>query len=222
MGKIAMGVTNAGMQRNAASHREKLKELFFELEDALLLARMLPGQTLTLQEFAALGRASLPDMKAVLPDLVATGLIVADGAQVTAKALDPNAMFATLPRRMVLEIAIVRGAAAKADDAQIKAMQASEALQRRCAMVGDMDGLMTAERKLERLLVEAAGLEAAGTELISIKREFRRAWCAINRLKNFTHVATIRTALVAAIAARDPEAAEAQVRVFFDHLMRTY
>jgi hypothetical protein len=81
---------------------------------------------------------------------------------------------------------------------------------------------MLAERELEALMVKAAGLEAEGAELKRIKQEFRRAWCAVNRLKDFTNVADIRKALVAALAARDVKAAEKQVLVFFEHLIRTY
>ncbi|MGL4242539.1 MAG: hypothetical protein ACRCTI_15625, partial [Beijerinckiaceae bacterium] len=83
-------------------------------------------------------------------------------------------------------------------------------------------GLILAERDLETLMVQASGLAAEGAELKEIKQEFRRAWCAVNRLRDFTNVADIRKALVAALVARDAEEAEKQVLVFFDHLIRTY
>jgi DNA-binding GntR family transcriptional regulator len=217
-----MGAVDNGHRRDAASHAGKLEELFRELEDAILLARIAPGQRLVLREFAALGRATLRDAEAILPRLAATGMLAFDGVHVAVKALDQNAMFATLPRRMELEIRIVRAAAEKATDAQLRAMRASEALQSRCALVGDMEGLMAAERVLERLLAEASGLLADGAELREIKVEFRRAWCAVNRFRSFTNVSSIRTELVAAVAQRNPDAAEAQVRVFFDHLLRSY
>jgi DNA-binding GntR family transcriptional regulator len=196
--------------------------LLESLRDAVLLARLAPGQRVTLREFAGMARADERQLAVVLPELEASGLIAVAAGHVTARPLDSNAMFATLPRRMELEIRIVRSAALGASEEALGRMQASEAVQRRCAMVGDMDGLMRAERELERLLVEASGLHEDGAELVRIKREFRRAWCAANRLRDFTNVASIRTALVAAIAARDVEAAEAQVRVFFDHLVRSY
>jgi DNA-binding GntR family transcriptional regulator len=131
-------------------------------------------------------------------------------------------MFASLPRRMELEIKIARAVAERASDNEVAAMQASQAMQSRCAKVGDLDGLMRSELELEKLLIRVSGLQREGEELARIKREFRRAWCVANRLRNFTHVADIRKSFVAALAQRDADAAEAQIRVFFDHLMRTY
>jgi DNA-binding GntR family transcriptional regulator len=200
----------------------RAKELLAELKDAVLLARVAPGQRLSRAAFAGFGRASERDLEAVLPAILATGLVTLDGDAVVARPLDANAMFATLPRRMEIELAIVRAAAQQASDQSLKAMRASEAQQQRCALIGDMDGMMQAERELESLLVEASGLHGEGAELKAIKQEFRRAWCAANRLRDFTNVANIRTALVAAIAARDVAASEQQVRVFFEHLIRTY
>jgi DNA-binding GntR family transcriptional regulator len=200
----------------------RAKELLAELTDAVLLARVAPGQRLTQGEFAALGRASAVELATVLPVLAASGLVSIDGEQVLVRPLDPNAVLATLPRRMELELRIVRAVVVSASDVQLKEMQASEAMLRRCATLGDMDGMMHAERQLEALMAEASGLQSEALELTAIKREFRRAWCAANRLRTFTHVASIRTALVAAIAARDVQAAEKQVLVFFDHLLSTY
>jgi DNA-binding GntR family transcriptional regulator len=193
-----------------------------ELLDAVRLARLAPGARLSLREFAAVGRATEAQLLAVMPDIVRTGLVVVDGESVIVRPLDAGAMLAKLPRRRELEISIARAAALNASEDQLKAMQASELVQRRCAMIGDMDGLMAAERELERLLVAASGLAEEGAELKAVKQEFRRAWCSANRLRNFTNVANIRTALVAAIAARDADAAEEQIHVFFRHLLQTY
>ncbi len=217
-----MGAEPEGRPPGAGDCGRQGERVLAELIDALRLARLAPGQRLSMRELAAAGRGSEADVAEILPRLAGTGLVAVEGPAITVRPLDPNAMFATLPRRRELETVIARAAAVRATDAQLRMMKASEALQSRCAKVGDMDGLMTAERELERLLIEGSGLTAEGEELIGIKHEYRRAWCAANRLRSFTNVANIRTALVAAVAARDPDAAEAQVQVFFDHLLRTY
>jgi DNA-binding GntR family transcriptional regulator len=198
------------------------EQLTGELVDAVRLARLAPGARLAKSAFAALGRATEEQLLVVMPAIVATGLVTVEGDDIVVRPLDKDAIFATLPRRRELEIAIARAAAAKASEDQLKAMQASELVQRRCAMIGDMDGLILAERDLERLLVAASGLVDEGAELMAIKQEFRRAWCSANRLRDFTNVANIRAALVAAVAARDADAAEAQIHVFFTHILQTY
>jgi DNA-binding GntR family transcriptional regulator len=190
--------------------------------DAVLLARIEPGAEMSRRDFAVRSRAQPQEVEAALGALAGMGLVAIDGDRVVVKPCDVAGVLSNLERRRELEVMIVRGAALKAADGQLHEMLASEALQKRCALVGDMDGLMSAERRLERLLVEASGLYAEGDELTRIKIEFRRAWCAANRLRTFTQVANIRTALVAAIAARDPDGAEAQIHVFFDHLVRCY
>jgi DNA-binding GntR family transcriptional regulator len=185
-------------------------------------ARAAPGARLTKQAFGQLGRATEAELEGVLAELVATGLVAVDGDTIAIRPLDTDAMFATLPRRREIEIAIARIAAEKASNADIKALQSSQMLQNRCAMVGDLDGLIQAESVLEGRLIEASGLHAEGEELREIKQEFRRAWCAKNRLRDFTDAARIRDELVQAIARRDPDAAERQIHVFFDHILSNY
>jgi DNA-binding GntR family transcriptional regulator len=190
--------------------------------DAVLLARIPPGTIMTVQEFRVALRAADHEVRPALDILQAMGMVTCDGDRV---AIAPCAMadvLSHLNRRRELETRIARAAALNATEDQLKAMYASQALQKRCALVGDMEGLMTAERQLEGLLGASSGLLAEAEELSRIKIEFRRSWCAANRLKTFSNVADIRTALVAAIVARDPDAAEAQVQVFFDHLLRSY
>jgi DNA-binding GntR family transcriptional regulator len=197
-------------------------KLLAELMDAVRLARIAPGQRMSLRTFAALGRATDRQLDEVLPELAASGLVTVADGHVTARPLDRNAMLSALPRRIELETKIVRAAAVGASGSEIQALQECQAQQQRCAILGDIDGLIQGERELERLLAKAAGLHDEALELTVIKQEFRRAWCAANRLRTFTNVADIRNALVAAVAARDPDAAEAQVKVFFAHLIRTY
>jgi DNA-binding FadR family transcriptional regulator len=211
-----------GGLRDQGGLPSRLQEQLADLADAVLLARMMPGQRMTRAAFAGLGRCAERDLDALLPALVNANLVSTDGEMIVARPLDKDAMFATLPERMALEIKIVRAATLAASDAQIVAIDASQRQQHRCASLGDIDGLIRAERELEQMLVDASGLHADGERLKAIKQEFRRAWCAVNRLRDVTNVADIRTALVAAIKARDPDAAEAQTRVFFDHLVRTY
>jgi DNA-binding GntR family transcriptional regulator len=210
-----MGADGARGTAEAALPRE-------DVLDAVLLARIAPGSRIGRKAFAIATRATQEEVDAALRMLERLGLVRIDGDELEIAGCDPQAILASIDRRIELETKIVRAAAQRATDVQLQDMQDSQALQKRCALVGDMDGLMNAERGLEDLLIAASGLPAEGAELKRIKIEFRRAWCAVNRLRTFSGVADIRTALVAAIAARDPDAAEAQIRVFFDHLRRTY
>jgi DNA-binding GntR family transcriptional regulator len=190
--------------------------------DAVLLARIAPGSVMTLKEFAVRSRATIPEAEAAVAILADMGIVSVEGDRLAIAPCEKDAVLSHLGRRRELEIKLVRAAALKASDRQLEEMLASQALQRRCALVGDMDGLMVSERQLEALLIAASGLAEEGAELSRIKVEFRRSWCAANRLKTFSNVADIRTTLVKAIAARDADGAEAQIQVFFDHLLRSY
>jgi DNA-binding GntR family transcriptional regulator len=204
------------------THRSCGKRPSQDVLDAVLLARIAPGAVLSLREFKVACRAADDELEATLLTLNAMGMVSVEGDDVRIAPCNISDVLANLDRRRALEIMIARAAAANASEAQQQAMTASQALQKRCALVGDMEGLMNAERQLEALLGVASGLAAEVDELKRIKMEFRRSWCAANRLKTFSNVADIRTALVAAIVARDADAAEAQIHVFFDHLLRTY
>jgi DNA-binding GntR family transcriptional regulator len=177
---------------------------------------------MSLREFAVACRATDDEIGPAIAELTKLGMVSVEGDRVDVAFCDLKEVLSHLERRRQLEIMIVRAATARATETQLSGMTASQALQKRCALVGDMEGLMTAERQLEALLAAASGLDAEAEELKRIKIAFRRSWCAANRLKTFSHVADIRTALVAAIVARDADAAEAQIHVFFDHLVRTY
>lgn len=193
-----------------------------EVLDAVLLARIQPGATLSRMEFAAASRATPEEVEPAISALSAMGMLSVDGDRISIAPCEISAVLTHLTRRRELEIKIARAAALNADPEQLRAMTASQALQKRCALVGDLDGMMNSERHMEGILAAASGLAGEARELSSIKVEFRRAWCAANRLRTFSNVADIRTALVASIVARDPDAAEAQVNVFFDHLLRSY
>ncbi|MGL4239815.1 MAG: hypothetical protein ACRCTI_01755, partial [Beijerinckiaceae bacterium] len=86
---------------------------------------MAPGQSLSREEFAAIGRTDERKLVVVLPRLVATGLLALDGDMVVIRPLDQGAMFAALPRRKELEIKIVRAVVANATDGELAAMQVS-------------------------------------------------------------------------------------------------
>jgi DNA-binding GntR family transcriptional regulator len=193
-----------------------------EVMDAVLLARIAPGTEISLAALAARCRVRPAEADVAVERLRSMGLVSIEGDLIRIAPCDVRDVLAKLDLRRELEIRIVRAAALHATDLQLDGMRASESLLRRCALVGDLDGFMNAERCLEATLVAASGLSSEGEELKRIKVEFRRAWCAVNRLRTFTHVANIRTALVAAVAARDPDAAEASIRVFLEHLVKTY
>jgi DNA-binding GntR family transcriptional regulator len=222
-GRRTLGAAGMMVQQAAGAHAgASSRPVRQDVLDAVLLARLRPGASFSREEFAAAARARPEEVEPAIAVLGALGLLTTDGDRVHIAPCELKAVLAHLARRRELEIRIARAAALNADDAQLKAMTASQALQKRCALVGDMDGMMVAERQLEQLLAAASGLAVEAEELSRVKIEFRRSWCAANRLKTFSNVADIRTALVASIVARDPDAAEAQIHVFFDHLLRSY
>jgi DNA-binding GntR family transcriptional regulator len=88
-------------------------------------------------------------------------------------------------------------------------------------VIGDIDGYMLADRQLEVILGIASKLPDESERLKQIKREFRRAWLACNRLRDLGEAAELRHALVESIAARDSEQATKAVAKFIEYLRRS-
>ncbi len=192
------------------------------IADAIELARLQPGRRYTIALIASECGVDAADARAALPELLATHPITLAGDDALIGPIAPEGMLSRFERRKELESILVRSAAARVTPAHVAVMRKADADIQRCALLGDIEGLMRAEVELEAVIVEASGRAAEGEELRAMKREFRRAWCAANRFRDVSHVARLRTLLVDAIASGDPEAAEAQVTIFFDKLRREY
>jgi DNA-binding GntR family transcriptional regulator len=201
---------------------DKCVELSAKLADAIELARLLPGQRISKANLALYLRAKPTDLEAVLPAFIAVSLLSLEGEDLVVAPLDRTKLMLQMHRREPLEKAIAEAAATKASAAQKGKIASAVVLLKRSALVGDMEGYMNADRALERLIGEAAALPDDFEKLVQIKREFRRAWCAHNRLRDLNIPANLREKLTQAIGKGDAAAAGEAVHRFLQYLSKAY
>lgn len=200
----------------------RLADLRARLANDIDLARLVPDQVVTLQQLAKRLRCTISDVRAVAEDLAGTGLLTLQGEACTIAPIRREHLLPQLDRRLILEQQIAEAAARNGASADRSAIVELARSIRRSAMVGDLDGYMAADRRLERAIAAAADLPDAAEQLFALKREFRRAWCAHNRLRDLNVPAELRQALVDAVLAGKPEEARLAVAHFIEYLRKSY
>jgi DNA-binding GntR family transcriptional regulator len=199
-----------------------LAEVRARLADDIDLARLSPGQSVTFQQLAKRLRCTLNEVRPVVEDLALTGILTVEGEACTIAPIRREHLLPQLDRRLMLEQQIAAAAAHNGASADRNAIMELAHLINRSALVGDLDGYMAADRRLEKAIASTAGLPDVAEQLFALKREFRRAWCAHNRLRDLNIPAGLRQALVDAILAGKPEEAKAAVRSFIEYLSKSY
>jgi DNA-binding GntR family transcriptional regulator len=200
----------------------RLADLRARLADDIDLARLAPGQTVTFQQLAKRLRSHVDDVRAVAEDFARTGLLTLQGNACIIAPIRREHLLPQLDRRLMLEQQVAEAAARNGASADRTAIMELARSIKRSAMVGDLDGYMAADRRLERAIAAAADLPDVAEQLFALKREFRRAWCAHNRLRDLNLPAGLRQALVDAILAGEPEEAKAAVKHFIEYLGKSY
>jgi DNA-binding GntR family transcriptional regulator len=201
---------------------KRLEELIQRLGDDIDLARLAPGQAIPIDGLARRLRCLLKDTAPVIAHFVQRGLLRLEGESCIVAPLDRSHLLAELDRRLALEQQVAEAAAKNPAAIDRVGMEHAASLLRRSAMVGDIEGYMAADRRLEKLIAAASGLPEVAEQIFAIKREFRRAWCAHNRLRDLNEPAGLRRALVEAILRGKPEEATAAVRRFIEYLRKSF
>jgi DNA-binding GntR family transcriptional regulator len=209
----------AGQGATEARRRE---ELIQRLGDDIDLARLAPGQVVTIEALARRLRCPPRESAPVIAHFVQRGLLMLEGESCLVAPLDRDRLLANLDRRLALEQQVAEAAALNPAAIDRVGMEHAASMLRRSAMVGDIDGYMAADRRLEKLIAAASGLPEVAEQIFAIKREFRRAWCAHNRLRDLNEPAGLRRALVEAILRGKPEEATAAVRRFIEYLRKSF
>jgi DNA-binding GntR family transcriptional regulator len=193
-----------------------------KLADDIAAARLEPGQKVSMTLLARWLRTTPANIETILPAFLESKLLLKDGKDFNIAPLDRSCLVPGLDERLPLEQLIAQSAAIHATADQIGSMREYTSHMKRCALVGDIDGYMLADRQLERAIGKASQLPEKFEELANIKRDFRRAWLAYNRLRDLSEPAGLRHSLVESIAANDPENAEKAVAAFIDYLRHSF
>lgn len=190
-----------------------------DLRQAIVSGELLPGERLLEEDLSArlgLGRAAV---RMALVRLEHDGLVERErhrGARV--RRVSEDEAVELLEARAALEGLAARHAATAADDAAIDGLRAIIAEMGQLREAGDLIGLSNVNARLHAGILEASGHETA-------KRLSRTLSSQIVRYQYRTvllpgrpdHSLAEHSAIVEAIAARDPEAAEAAMQ---HHLLR--
>lgn len=201
---------------------ERLAELVRKLEFDIELARLPPGEILTFAAVARRIRCRPQDLAPVLSEAQRIGLLTVqdDGCRIA--VVDRDRLSPLLERRRELELQVAEGAANRVAPLDEEELSDASALMTRSALLGDIESFMEAGKRMDRVCSIAAGLPSAGDEIAAIKRAFRRAWCAHNRLRDINEPAAIRRDVGQAILARRPDEARDRVEAYFRYLRRAY
>ena len=206
----------------AVAKQKRHAELVALLVCEIVMARVAPEKRLTLAQVCRLINADNEEIEPVVGELAEKGLLTREDNSVLIAPVDRTGLLQRLDQRLISEQEIAHAAAGSASDQDKKDMADAIAMLKRSAMVGDIDGYIKADRKLERAIGCASGLATKTEELAVIKREFRRAWCAFNRLRDLNVPAKLRQTLVEAIFAGKPDDATAAVRNFIVYLKKSF
>jgi DNA-binding GntR family transcriptional regulator len=190
-----------------------------DLRQAIVSGELLPGERLLEEDLSArlgLGRAAV---RMALVRLEHDGLVERErhrGARV--RRVSDDEAVEILEARAALEGLAARHAATAADDAAIDGLHAIIAEMRRLREAGDLIGLSNLNARLHAGILEASGHETAkrlSRTLSSqiVRYQYRTVLLPGRPDRSFAE----HSAIVEAIAARDPDAAEAAMQ---HHLLR--
>jgi DNA-binding GntR family transcriptional regulator len=190
-----------------------------DLRQAIVSGELLPGERLLEEDLSArlgLGRAAV---RMALVRLEHDGLVERErhrGARV--RRVSEREAVEILEARSALEGLAARHAAKAADDAAIEGLRGIIAEMARLREAGDLVGLSNVNARLHAGIIEASGHETAkrlSRTLSSqiVRFQFRTVLLPGRPERSFAE----HSAIVAAIAARDPDAAEQAMQ---HHLLR--
>ncbi len=210
------------MQSPAGKIERDTLQLAERLANDIAVAVLAPDKVLTLSQLAKHLRSTPERVESILPAMVNRGLVLVDKETITISSIDCKNILSRLSERLPLEQGIAQAAAMHATAADHARIGDAILLMNRSAQVGDIDGYMRADRALESAIGAASGLPADVERLVDIKHEFRRAWCAYNRLRDLNVPVAMRARLAKAILAKNPQAAVQAVADFIDYLKQSY
>jgi DNA-binding GntR family transcriptional regulator len=201
---------------------ERVAELCHRLFDDIDLARLMPGQSYACQDIARRLHARPEEVEAAALVVARGGLVTITDGSLLVAPVDRAYLLPKLDERLHLEQRIAAAAADRSAMLDRTTVSELALLLKRSAQVGDIDGYMAADRRLEKAIAAAAGLPEEAEQLFRLKREFRRAWCAFNRLRDLNRPAQLRQTLVDAVLAGDAQAAKTAVANFIEYLRQSY
>jgi DNA-binding GntR family transcriptional regulator len=215
-----MNALNKAAEQAAANAADQ--ELLAQLAEDIDFARLTPGQTLDFATLARRLRTTKPKAIVAARSLAPLGLISINADSCTIALVERDHLLPRLDVRLVLEQQVAEAAAARSDRIDRAEIEDAAGMLERCALIGDIDGYMRSDRRIERAIAAAANMPEVSEQVFALKSEFRRAWCAYNRLRDLKVPAAHRQALVSALLIGDATAAKLAIQRFIEYLRQSY
>jgi DNA-binding GntR family transcriptional regulator len=145
-----------------------------------------------------------------------------DGSEWRVAPIEREALITSLCARLTLEQEVAEAAARNASALNRQELAELVGNLERSAVIGDIDGYIMSDKRLDKALDAAAQIPETAERLFAVKSEFRRAWCAHNRLGDLSVPANLRKALVIALLAGKPDEARDAVSRFIAYLRQSF
>lgn len=199
----------------APRRRESLRDLAYEaIKRRILSCELRPGETVTVTELAgALGLGRTPVIQAI-DRLAVDGLLeVMPRKGVVVAPVSLDAFVEIVEVRLLNETHAARWAAEKATRADLAEMEENVAASWTAARARDIDALMGLDREFHRIVSRAAGNAVLAEILGNLHDRAMRFWFISLKVPDHNlRVCAQHAAILEAMAAGDPDAAEESMR----------
>jgi DNA-binding GntR family transcriptional regulator len=179
------------------------------IEDAIVRLDLEPGARVTEQDLASRFGLGRTPVREAVQRLVADGLLIVYPRKGMAVApINPLEVLLALDARAALERVVAAGAARRARAEQRESLAGIGAAIRRAAEAGDAASYMQSDHAFDAAMGAASGNPFAVRALAPLQTMSRRAWFYFSREADLAAAARRHAALIEAVTAGDPAAAE--------------
>jgi DNA-binding GntR family transcriptional regulator len=192
------------------------EEALRRLRDAILTAALRPGERYALTRMRNIAGVDNASVQAALVELEAERLVCEINEEtVTITGINAERIASELALYENVETELVREACANMSAAAVTALSDELVLLERAARLGDLDTAMLTDRRIEGIIAALPPSSDEGAQLIELKKDFKRQWCAEHRLRDFSKPIEMRKEQVDALIRGDATRAVECVRSFY-------
>ncbi|MGL5115476.1 MAG: hypothetical protein ACRC7G_13780 [Beijerinckiaceae bacterium] len=191
-------------------------EALRRVRDAILTAALRPGERYALTRVRNIAGVDGASVQAALVELKGEHLVSdIDDEGVTITGVNAERIASELALYEEVETELVRAACANMTAAVVMALSAELLLIERAARLGDLDTAMLTDRRIDEIIASLPPSSDEGRQLIALKMDFKRQWCAEHRLRDFSGPIEMRKQQVEALIKGDATRAIECVRAFY-------
>lgn len=197
------------MMRTAKNVEEALRRL----RDAILTAQLAPANKYPITRIRNIAGVDNASVLIALEQLSMDELVSHhDEETATISPIKGERIKQEMALYESIEVELVKGAAANMTAEAAVRLSDELQLLNRAASLGDLDTAVLTDRRIELIIASLPPHRDEFEQLITLKLDFKRKWCAEHRLKDFSGAVDLRRRQVEALIRGDATAAVACVR----------